>query len=64
MIEKSTIVCPYCGFQKEETLPITYCLLIWKCPSCNKVVQPKKNDCCVFCSYGSIPCTSKQELTG
>ncbi len=43
MIEKSTITCPYCGFQKEEALPITYCLLIWKCPSRKQVVQPKKN---------------------
>ena len=24
-------------------------------------VQPKKNDCCVFCSYGSTTCPSKQE---
>lgn len=31
------------------------------CPNCNQLLKPKEGDCCVFCSYGDIPCPPIQE---
>lgn len=56
----SEIKCPFCGFEKEETMPIDSCLFFYTCTKCNETLKPKKGDCCVFCSYGSVQCPSKQ----
>jgi hypothetical protein len=26
------------------------------CAGCGALLRPKPGDCCVFCSYGSVPC--------
>ncbi|HQS65548.1 MAG TPA: GDCCVxC domain-containing (seleno)protein, partial [Acidovorax defluvii] len=28
---------------------------------CHTVLSPKTGDCCVFCSYGTVPCPPIQE---
>ena len=56
----SVIHCPACGFEKEEVLPTESCQFFYECTACQKVLRPKAGDCCVFCSYGSVPCPSKQ----
>lgn len=58
---RSTITCPFCGTQKEEEMPLVACLVYYECTSCGKVIRPKTGDCCVFCSFGSIRCPSKQQ---
>ncbi|MHB1051124.1 MAG: GDCCVxC domain-containing (seleno)protein [Bacteroidota bacterium] len=60
MILLSLITCPVCGFQKMETMPRDACIHFYECESCKKILKPKDGDCCVFCSYGSIVCSSKQ----
>ncbi len=30
------------------------------CPACGVRITPNKGDCCVFCSYGSLPCPPVQ----
>ncbi len=55
-ILQSTITCPECGFQKSEKMPTDACQYFWDCPKCGKKLKPKEGDCCVFCSYGSVPC--------
>jgi len=57
----STITCPVCGFKKEETMPTNSCQFFYECPNCSQVIEPKKGDCCVFCSYGTAKCASVQE---
>lgn len=52
----STINCPNCGYQKEEIMPVDACQYFYKCTACETVLKPKQGDCCVFCSYGTIPC--------
>lgn len=52
----SLITCPKCGFSKQETIPIGICQFFYRCERCGTVLSPKAEDCCVFCSYGSIPC--------
>ena len=39
------------------------CLYFWDCPACKNFVRPKAGDCCVFCSYGSLPCPSRPPLS-
>ncbi|TET95233.1 MAG: hypothetical protein E3J28_01025 [Desulfobacteraceae bacterium] len=58
---KSTIKCPKCGFEKEETMPTNSCQIFYKCTKCETMLTPKQGDCCVFCSYGSVKCPPKQE---
>lgn len=60
IIIKSTIKCPYCGFEKEEEMPLYVCLHLYECKACGKTLKPKESECCVFCSYGSVKCPHKQ----
>ncbi|MFK7905649.1 MAG: GDCCVxC domain-containing (seleno)protein [Chitinophagales bacterium] len=55
-ILQSTITCPECGFKKEETMPTNACQYFYECEGCQKVLKPTGNDCCVYCSYGTIAC--------
>ena len=36
------------------------CVYFWSYPRCSSVTRPKPGDCCVFCSYGTVPCPPKQ----
>ena len=58
---QSTITCPQCGFQKEETMPTDACQFFYTCTNCNTLLKPKEGDCCVFCTYGNVPCPPIQE---
>ena len=60
-IELTSIIrCPQCGFEKEETMPTDACQFFYQCAHCGARLRPRPGDCCVFCSYGSRPCPSKQ----
>lgn len=62
MITKTSVItCPQCGFAKEETMPTDSCQFFYECTHCKTRLRPKAGDCCVFCSYGSVKCPSKQE---
>jgi len=55
-ILRSVITCPQCGHQAEEIMPTNACLFFYDCPACHATLKPAAGDCCVFCSYGSVPC--------
>lgn len=57
---RSRITCPLCGAHQEEDMPLDACQWYWECPHCQGLVRPKPGDCCVFCSYGTVPCPPKQ----
>jgi rubredoxin len=59
VIIKSIITCPVCGFQKEDVMPVDACQYFYQCTNCRSILKPKQGDCCVFCSYGSEKCPSK-----
>ena len=52
----STITCPECGHRSTETMPMDFCQYFYDCGHCGAQIKPKAGDCCVYCSYGSIPC--------
>ena len=56
IILTSVITCPECGGRTEETMPEDSCMWFFECPHCKAVLRPKPGDCCVFCSYGTVPC--------
>ncbi|MDG2146897.1 MAG: GDCCVxC domain-containing (seleno)protein [Flavobacteriaceae bacterium] len=61
LILKSILTCPNCGYQKEEEMSTTACQFFYDCENCRKILKPKEGDCCVYCSYGAIPCPPIQE---
>lgn len=60
--QNSLITCPSCEAQRLETMPACSCLLSYTCPACGTVLRPAAGDCCIFCTYGSVPCPAIQEL--
>jgi hypothetical protein len=60
----SIITCPQCGRQQQETMPTDACQYFYDCKGCSAVLRPQAGHCCVFCSYGSVPCPSIQESQG
>ncbi len=61
MTRPSTITCPVCGAQATETMPTDACQVRSVCAQCGAQLRPTPGDCCVFCSYGSVPCPPLQE---
>ncbi|SPH23870.1 hypothetical protein DEA8626_02941 [Defluviimonas aquaemixtae] len=61
MAELRTIItCPICGKATAEVMPTDYCQYFYDCTGCGEVLRPKPGDCCVFCSYGTMPCPPVQ----
>lgn len=60
VILQSTITCPHCGHIAEETMPTDACQWYYECKSCGELLKPLEGDCCVFCSYGFVPCPPVQ----
>jgi hypothetical protein len=61
IILQSTLTCPHCGHQSSEIMPTNACLFFHECAGCGELLRPKAGDCCVFCSYGSVPCPPIQQ---
>jgi hypothetical protein len=61
---RSTITCPECGHRSEETMPTDACTYYYECEGCKSLLKPLAGDCCVFCSYGSVPCPPIQARRG
>lgn len=64
VILKSVLTCPECGHSQEEEMPEDACVRFYDCPGCQAVIGPHAGDCCVFCSYGSVPCPPIQAGDG
>jgi hypothetical protein len=59
--QESTLMCPKCGTQKVATMPFDACQIIFQCEQCGVSHQPLPGDCCVFCSFGTVPCPPIQQ---
>lgn len=58
---QSTITCPVCHYQETLEMPEDACQFFYECPNCHTLLKPKEGDCCVFCSYGDVPCPPIQK---
>ncbi|PKO64795.1 MAG: hypothetical protein CVU22_22720 [Betaproteobacteria bacterium HGW-Betaproteobacteria-16] len=52
----SVLTCPECGHARAEVMPTDACQWLYECEECHTILRPKTGDCCVFCSYGTVPC--------
>jgi hypothetical protein len=59
----SLLTCPACGIAERLEMPTTACVFFHECSGCGVMLKPKAGDCCVFCSYGSVPCPPVQAGT-
>jgi hypothetical protein len=59
-ILNSTMNCPECGHNETLTMPTDACVYFHECSGCGVLLKPHPGDCCVFCSYGDIPCPPVQ----
>ncbi len=57
---ESELRCPECGHTAREKMPTDQCIFFYECPGCGALLRPLPGDCCVFCSYGSVPCPPTQ----
>lgn len=58
---RSTLTCPRCSGVRTETMPTNACWFFYDCTHCAAKLRPLTGDCCVFCSYGDVPCPPIQE---
>ncbi len=56
----STITCPVCSNASVEEMPTDACVWFFRCPHCQSMLKPNEGDCCVFCSFGTMPCPPVQ----
>jgi hypothetical protein len=61
LVLDSMLTCPACGVAKLETMPTDACQYFYECVACKTLLKPKPGDCCVFCSYGTVPCPPIQQ---
>ncbi|HUI14031.1 MAG TPA: GDCCVxC domain-containing (seleno)protein [Xanthobacteraceae bacterium] len=45
-------------------MPLNACQITYHCTGCGEILRPRPGDCCVFCSYGSVPCPPVQAGSG
>lgn len=64
VVLQTVLTCPECGEASSETMPVDACQWFYECPHCNVVLKPLSGDCCVYCSYGSVPCPPIQSGEG
>ena len=60
VLTRARLTCPHCGFVDELGMPTDSCQFFQQCAQCKTVLRPEPGDCCVFCSYGDLPCPSMQ----
>lgn len=58
---ESELTYPECVYKKVEVMPTDACQWFYECANCKTLLKPKQGDCCVYCSYGSVPCPPIQQ---
>ncbi|EKM98092.1 hypothetical protein MXAZACID_17241 [Acidocella sp. MX-AZ02] len=45
-------------------MPTDACQYFYECKGCGVLLRPNHGDCCVFCSFGTVPCPPIQAADG
>jgi len=59
-INVSRVTCPACDYVETVSMPTDYCRLFHECARCKRLLKAKPGTCCIFCSYGDVPCPPVQ----
>ncbi|WP_370622950.1 GDCCVxC domain-containing (seleno)protein [Polynucleobacter sp. MWH-Berg-3C6] len=59
--QQSTITCPYCRASESLEIPIGSSQHLYRCRACSSILKPKSGDCCIFCSFGDLDCSSAEQ---
>ena len=57
---ENNLKCPHCSHTEHIIMPLDYCQFFYECKSCHEIIKAEGEHCCVFCSYGDVPCPSVQ----
>lgn len=60
LVRRSEVRCPVCRQRTDAEMPTDACQFFWECPACATLLKPRPGDCCIFCSYGTVPCPPVQ----
>lgn len=60
LVLESTLTCPECGHVETGLMPTDACAWFHECGQCHTLLHPKPGDCCVYCSFGTVPCPPVQ----
>jgi hypothetical protein len=60
VVLESILTCPLCHHSRRQTMPTDACQWFYECEGCHAVLKPRPGDCCVYCSYGTVPCPPVQ----
>ena len=52
---RSPLTCLECGHKAIEEMPTDACQYFYDCTGYGVVLKPLSGDCCVYCSYGTVP---------
>lgn len=61
VVDATVIRCPHCGAAKAERMPLDACVQRYTCTGCGRELERQPGTCCVFCSYGTVPCPPCQQ---
>ncbi len=56
----SILTCNDCGHKEKFKMPLYAKRTFFQCSQCKAVLQTKKDECCIYCSYGNFPCPDAQ----
>ena len=62
LVYESVITCPHCQCARAESMSPDRTVFSYRCSGCGTTLVAQGDDCCVFCSYGSVPCPPVQQL--
>ena len=46
----------------REVMPTDACQYYYRCTGCRRDLKPNAGDCCVYCSFGTVPCPPVQQV--
>jgi hypothetical protein len=53
---QSILTCPKSATRPSRRWQLMHASFFYDCKGCGERLKPLAGDCCVFCSYGSVPC--------
>lgn len=53
--------CPFCLGEELLRMPENFCEILRPCRFCRRIIRPRPGDCCVYCSFATVPCPPHQQ---